>query len=203
MSVKKSGSEFFVEVSSGQREFGATGFKTIVRNLATGISTTLSGDATEEIETIASAKESTVGASATTGEKTVAISNGGTLEDGMVFDDGAGNKYYIEEINATTITLRKALVADIAFGATLTEVGNTGIYLVPVTIATAGQYGIRISNPGLNMRIKEIQVAVEDVILTDVNDAMVAGFTAINTQLDQIQNSVENADESNFTVYSS
>lgn len=203
MSVKKTGSEFFVEVSSNQREFEATGFKTVVRNLVTGESNVLSVDAYEEVETINTPKESTVGASATAGEKTITISSGGELLDGMVFDDGVGNKYYIEDITSNVITLRKPLVADIAFGATLTEVGNTGIYIVPITISSAGHYGIRISNPSLNMRIKEIQITVEDVVMTDIHDTMVQRFDAIDAQLNQIQDSVDNSGESNFTVYSS
>jgi len=203
MSIKKTGTEFFVEVSSGQREFAKSGFKVVVRNLATGVSDALAIDGTEEVETIDTAKTSTVAASATIGDRVVTLSSGGELLDGMVFDDGQGNKYYIEELANDVVTLRKPLVADLAFGDTLTEVGNTGIYLIPITINAAGQYGVRISNPGLNMRIKEIQIAVEDVVLADLATTVDTQFAGVVAQLNQLQDSVDSQGDSNFEVYSS
>ncbi len=203
MSIKKTGSTFYVQVSSGQREFDADGFKTVIRNLATGDSDTLVVDGTEEVEQIVDAKTSTTGAIATAGERTISISAGGELLDGMIFDDGSGNKYYIESITADTIFLKKSLVADIAFGITLTEVGNTGIYSIPVTIAVAGIYGVRVSNPSLNMNIKEIQIGVEDVVMSDLNATMSSNYANINAKLDIIKETVDTQSEALFEVYSS
>lgn len=203
MSIKKAGEQFFVEVSSHQRVFGASGFKTVVTNLATGESTVLGIDGTEEIEQIDSPATATTAAAASAGEKTITLSDGGSLTDGMVFDDGAGNKYYIEELNGNVIKLKTPLVADVDAGTTLTQVGNTGIYSFPITINTAGIYGIRISNPSINMRTKELQVEVLDVNLQDIYNILEQQSQTINSKLDSIQNGLDNQSSSDFEVYSS
>jgi len=53
------------------------------------------------------------------------------------------------------------------------------------------------------MRIKEIQVGVEDVVLSDVNTTMNTKLDGITAQLGQLQDSVDNQGASSFEVYSS
>ena len=66
---------------------------------------------------------------------------------GQRFDDGAGNLYSITATTTDTISIKGALVADIADATALASVGNTGIYKTTVTLAAPGEYFVSLSHP--------------------------------------------------------
>ena len=200
--IKKIGVPFFVELNSHQKYFGASGFITKIVNLSDGTITEAQNDAVEIVENIASPATSTVDAAAAVGTRSITVQSGGGLQDGMVFEDANGNKYYIESIVGDVINLKFPLEQAIAFGDTLTQVGNTGIYKIELTISSLGNYGIYISNPSIGLRSKGIQYTMKDVVLEDVDAKLDTEFATINDKLNELHNEIINSDEQDFTVFS-
>jgi len=200
--IKKIGVPFFVELNSHQKFFGATGFVTKVVNLTDGTITTLQNDANEIVEDIASPETSTADAAAAVGAKSIQVQSGGGLLDGMVFADANGNKCYIESVVGDTINLKFPLSQAIAYGDTLTQVGNTGIYKIELTVNAIGNYGIYVSNPSIGLRSKGIQYTIKDVVLEDVDNKLDTEFSTINAKLNELHNEIINSDEQDFTVFS-
>jgi len=196
------GTPFFVELNSHQKFFGASGFVTKVVDLADGTITTAVNDGVEIAESIVAPATSTVDAAAAAGAKQVVVQSGGGIVDGMVFEDASGNKYYVENVIGDIIHLKFPLSDGIAFGDTLTQVGNTGIYKIELTINALGNFGIYISNPSINLRSKGIQYTIKDVVLEDVDAKLDAEFADINSKLDGITASMANSDTEDFTVFS-
>jgi len=199
--IKKKGVPFHIELNSHQKYFGATGFVTKVANLLTGAVSTLPNDAEEIIEEIDSPATATVDQAAAAGSRQIVVQSGSTLQDGMVFKDENNNMYYISKIEGNTIYTKFPLKEDIAYGSTLTQVGNTGIYMVEVTINEVGSFGVYISNPSIDLRTKGIQYTIKEIMLEDVAQSIEDNFSTVNQKLDSIQASLENADSENFTVY--
>jgi len=200
--IKKVGTPFYVELNSHQKFFGSSGFVTKVVNLADGTITTAANDGVEIVETISTPATSTVDAAAAIGSKQITVQSGGGILDGMVMEDANGNKYYVENVIGDVVHLKFPLTAGIAFGDTLTQVGNTGIYKIQLTINTTGNFGIYISNPSINLRSKGIQYTIKDVVLEDVDAKLDTGFAAINVRLASIETGLANSDTEDFTVFS-
>ncbi len=200
--IKKMGTPFFVELNSHQKFFGASGFVTKVVNLADGTITTAANDGVEIVETIATPGTSTVDAAAAAGTKQITVQSGGGILDGMVLEDANSNKYYVENVIGDVIHLKFPLAEGIAFGDTLTQVGNTGIYKIELTINTLGNFGIYIANASINLRSKGIQYTIKDVVLEDVDAKIDAEFAAVNSKLDDIAAGMANSDSEEFTVFS-
>jgi hypothetical protein len=200
--IKKMGTPFFVELNSHQKFFGASGFVTKVVNLADGTITTAANDGVEIVETIANPETSTVDAAAAAGAKEIVVQSGGGIADGMVIEDANGNKYYVDNVVGDVIHLKFPLSEGIAFGDTLTQVGNTGIYKIELNINTIGNFGIYISNASINLRSKGIQYTIKDVVLEDVDAKIDAEFEAVHTKLDNIVAGMANSDSEEFTVFS-
>lgn len=200
--VKKTGVPFFIEMNSHQRHFGATGFDTKIIDLTSGVITPLGSDAEEVIETVTTPATATAGAAAGAGDKVITLEAGSTLSDGNVIKDTANNMYYVESIAGNQLRLKFPLEAPIAFGDTLTQVGNTGLYKLTITINTAGNYGVYISNPSIDMRSKGAQFTVKDIILEDVDAKVDTKSAEIIAKLDALQATIEAAEQTDFTVYS-
>jgi len=200
--IKKVGTPFYLELNSHQKFFGASGFVTKVVDLADGSITTAANDGVEITETIATPGTATVDAAAAAGTKQITVQSGGGIEDGMVFADGNGNKYYVDKVVGDVLTLKFGLLDGIAYGDTLTQVGNTGIYKIELTINSAGNFGIYIANPSINLRSKGIQYTMKDVVLEDVDAKLDTEFAAINAKLDSIEAGITNSDTEDFTVFS-
>lgn len=199
--IKKSGTPFYLELNSHQKFFGASGFVTKIVDLAGGGIITAANDGVEIVEVVATPAVSTVNAAAAAGVKQLDVQSGGGILDGMVFEDANGNKYYVEKVVGDTIHLKFPLTQGIAFEDTLTQVGNTGIYKIEVTISTAGNYGIYIANPSIDLRSKGIQYTIKDVVLEDVDTKITTEFAAVNTKLDDIAASIANSNSEEFTVF--
>jgi len=129
------------------------------------------------------------------------VQSGHTLEDGMVFADANGNKYHIDSVVGDTINLKFALEQAIAFGDTLTEVGNTGIYKIEITISDAGNYGIYISNPSIGLRSKGIQYTVKDIVIEDIAVKIDILAASLDAKLNEIESQVDDSETHDFTVF--
>jgi len=200
--IKKTGVPFHVELNSHQKYFGATGFITKVANLIDGTISVSPNDAEEIVEEIETAKTASVAAAAAAGARTISVESS-ELEDGMVFDDGKGNMYYIESATADTITLKFPLKEAIAYGDTLTQVGNTGVYKIELNMAAEGNYGVYISNPNIDMRMTGMQIAVRDIIVEDVYEKVQETYDDLSARLAEVQSAVTSSAENDFEVYSS
>jgi len=200
--IKKMGTPFFLELNSHQKFFGASGFTTKVVNLVDGTITQAANDGVEIVETIASPAESTVDAAAAAGTKQITVQSGGGISDGMVFEDANGNKYYVEKVVGDVIYTKFPISEGIGYGDTLTQVGNTGIYSIELTINTAGNYGIYISNPSINLRSKGIQYTIKEIVLEDVDSKLNAEFATLNAKIDELHLEIQNSEDQDFTVFS-
>jgi malate/lactate dehydrogenase len=199
--IKKKGIPFFVELNSHQKYFGTTGFVTKVVDLTSGLISTVSNGASEIVEDISDAGTATVDAAAAIKDKSIVVQSGHSLSGGMVFEDANGNKYYIESVDDTTINLKFPLEEPIAFGDTLTQVGNTGIYKIEITIRDAGNYGIYISNPAIGLRSKGIQCTIKDIVIEDIADKIDTLAASLQTALEEIESTADDSETHDFTVF--
>lgn len=202
--IQKTGQPFFFNLNGHRRHFGATGFVIKLANLDTNEVSTIAALAPELMETISSPHLGTMDVATAIGSKSLIVAAGSNISDGDVVETPAGDMYYVEGVSGNTVTLKYPLSAPLSFGDALTQVGNLGIYNVEVVVALAGSYSIMIENPEINMRLKAIQVTVQDVVVGDISDQMAENFTNITTQLGEISTAVAAAgDSADFTVYSS
>ena len=199
--IKKTGTPFFVELNSHQKYFGASGFITKVVNLTDGTISIASNDAVEIVDVIDTPATSTVDAAAAEGAKQITVQSGGGITDGMVFEDANGNKYYVEEVTGDVLKLKFPLTQGIAFGDTLTEVGNSGIYKIELTINAPGNYGVYIANSSINLRSKGIQYTVKDIVVDDIATKIDILADSLNTALGEIESKVDDSKTHDFTVF--
>lgn len=90
--------------------------------------------------------------------------------------------YYVKEVTATTVELFVTLRNDIIDGTLLEQVGNTGIYKVPIAIPQIGFYTIVVKNPNFQMLNRETTVKI---IAEDITDAHIK-LDAIIPKVDSI-----------------
>ena len=201
--IQKTGQPFFFNLNGHRKYFGATGFVIKLANLDTNEVTTVVATAPELMETIASPHSGAMDVATAIGSKSLVVAVGSNIVDGDVIQTSAGDIYYVEGVSGNIVTLQYPLSAPLSFGDGLVQVGNLGIYNVEVTISTAGSYSIMIENPEINMRLKAIQVSVQDTVVEDISDQMAVNFNNITTQLGEISTAVAaSTDSAEFTVYS-
>jgi hypothetical protein len=200
MIIAQKSKTFEITINSKQKHFGVTNFIVKTINLNDGSTTTNNVDVTEVIEDISDPAEATVGETALRGTKTIKVADGSELTDGMVFKDENGNMYYIEEINGDTITTKMELVEDIAYNSKLTQVGNTGIYKVPMQIDAVSKYNVVISNPGVNLRNLATYVDVREHSIDDVATKIDNKSDEIISKIEEIKKEIDAADGSDYEV---
>lgn len=163
----------------------ASSFSMIIKSMADGSDVTnLGAGSFEELTYTASGNSATTNGDALTGEKTITLASGSTLIKGEAFDDGAGNLYYITAVNGDVISLKQALVADIADGTTLNAVGNTGLYKAEAKIEDLGEYMVTISHPEFG-HIALKYITVENT-LDDIKANQDANFEELSTKLESL-----------------
>lgn len=105
----------------------------------------------------------------------------GDANDTTTLASGADPEmYYVESVTTSSpyrIYTRKSITDAITGGVTLTQVGNTGVYRVALSISTPGDYTVIVRNPTINMQnvAQAVQIIAED--LTDAHtklDTLVA-----------------------------
>ena len=203
MVLAKSGQDFQLTLNSKQKHFGITDFKVEILNLADGSVEVKNVNVVEIIKNISDPKTATVVSDALKGTKTISVKNS-TLEDGMVFSDGNGNMYYIEEItdNGATIKTRAPLAEDIAANATLTQVGNTGIYKVPLNISVPGKYNVVVSNPSVNLRNLACYVEVMKFDIDDLGNKIDSQAQNIINKINEVKTTLSQSDNSDYEIVS-
>lgn len=165
--IKKANTDFYVKVDTNRDLFGeAAGFKASYVNDATGTVVDVANSFTEVVRSVTGASD-TASAAAIAGEKVVSLNDATGFVDGDSVSDANGNIYYVESIVGTDLHLKSKLVADVASGDAITQVGNTGIYRVLMNIPTAGDYTVIVSNPDVNMQNIAFPVTVLDEVLDD------------------------------------
>lgn len=204
MVLAKASQDFQLTLNSRQKHFGVTNFKVEVINLADGSVLNVGNvNVVEVIKNVSDPKTATVTADALKGTKTIKVKDS-TLVDGMVFNDGNGNLYYIEEIDddGATIKTRVPLVADIAANATLTEVGNTGIYKIPLNISVPGKYNVVISNPSVNLRNLAAFVEIMKYDIDDLGNKIDSQAQNIVDKINEVKAEVSQTDSSDYEIVS-
>jgi len=201
MILAKAGQVFELTVNSRQKHFGVKNFEVKTINLADGSVSKDNVEVTEVIENIDSPAEATVAADALAGTKTIKVTDN-SLKDGMVFKDENGNMYYIEEVKDDTITTRVPLKQDISTNSKLTQVGNTGIYKVPVNIPAVGKYNVVISNPSVNLRNLAAFVEVVEYTLDDLGNKIDTAKDAVVQKVDSVLEQLQHSDNSDYEIVS-
>lgn len=133
----KSGAPFFPLIETGFDVLGEEANFSIAKltNVSDGTPVVNANDGvfTEIMEDDNGHTGTTVGA-AVIGDATITLTAGDTLEIGDVFNDGAGNLYYIVSKVGDVIGIKGKLVADIADASAIAFAGNTGVYKVNMQI---------------------------------------------------------------------
>jgi len=200
MILAKAGQDFELTINSKQKYFGVENFNVKTINLADGSVSQTNVSVTEVIEAVDSPATATVAEEAPKGTKTIKVSDDSTLTDGMVFKDENGNMYYIESVDSGTIKVRKELVADIAYNSTLTQVGNTGIYKIPVNIPNPGKYNVVISNPSIDLRNLAAFVEVVQYTTDDLGTKIEDSTNYLDGKIEEIKQAINTSDDSDFEV---
>jgi len=184
--VKRSiGENFKVVISTKKTLFGvpSSDFKVYfapVNDLTN--KTEVAGGLTEAIIPIADADKhtATTTAAAQYGSRLLYVdSSASTLQEGDVIEYAAGKYAYIMRIAGDKIYLKTPLRANVASGATLTQVGNTGEYTTPdiainetgefIVVVEGSDYGILVEQ-----RVKIIDPNAGNVIDPDAPNEAVA-----------------------------
>ena len=203
MVFAKAGQDFQLTLNSKQKHFGVTNFNVEIINLADGTVTQENVSVVEIVKNIANPASAKVASDALKGQKTINVSDS-SLKDGMVFKDPNGNMYYIESVdtNKNTITTRVALKADIAANGELDEVGNTGIYKIPLNITEPGKYNVAINNPSANLRNLAAFIEVMKYDLDDLGTIVESSTTEINNKIDTMAKTLSNEDNTDYQIVS-
>lgn len=203
MIFAKANQDFQLTINSKQKHFGVKNFDVKVVDLASGQVTKQNVDVEEVIEQIENPASAKTAQDALAGQRTIKVTDS-TLADGMVFKDPNGNMYYIESVDTDNgiITTKVPLKEDIPANSTLTQVGNTGIYKVPLNIANPGKYNVVISNPEVNLRNLAAFVEVFKFDIDDIGDKIDTQTQAILDKIQEIKSAIANQDDSDYEVVS-
>lgn len=174
----KTAATFTPTVDSNRDVFGATGFKISYMNKSNGTVTAVTGDLAEVLKTVDGNTAAASGLIAA-GGRIIEVDDGTQFADGDTIKDANDNFHYILSITANSIEVKSPIKVDIADASTLTQVGNTGIYYINMSIPTEGSYNVIISNPTLNMQNEIVPVEIKDEVLDDVH----AKLDEIKTEL--------------------
>lgn len=203
MVLAKAGQEFQLTLNSKQKHFGVTNFNVETINLEDGTVEKQNVNVVEIIKSIDNPATATVVADALKGQKTISVKDSNIL-DGMVFKDANGHMYYIESVdtNNNTITTRIPLVEDIAANDTLNQVGNTGIYKIPLNITKPGKYNVAINNPSVNLRNLASFVEVMQFDIDDLGNKIETSRDELSKKIDAISNKLDHSDGSDYEIVS-
>jgi len=203
MVLAKAGQEFQLTLNSKQKHFGVTNFHVEIITLADGTVVEENVNVVEVIKNIDNPATAKVAEDALKGQRTIKVTDS-SLTDGMVFKDANGNMYYIESVDTdnNTITTRVPLREDIAANSTLTQVGNTGIYKIPLNIAQPGKYNVVVSNPDANLRNLAAFVEVMQYDLDDLGSKIDSKAQDLSDKLDDVAAQLSNADSSDYEIVS-
>lgn len=171
---------FYAQVLMDRQDFNkAAGFSASLLKLSDNTLTTLAGSFTELVKDVTPAHTATVSGETPIGRNYIKVVAGHNIADGDVIKDANDNMYYVMKAEATKLTLKQPVYAIITDASTLTQVGNTGYYKLPVTIDTVGKYTILVNNPAVDMYSYPISIEVLDNNEDTLKAAMDANTTTI------------------------
>ena len=134
--------------------------------------TSVSGGISEVVETIATGTEhtATTSASAKYGDTSISVSSGHNIVSGDVIEYATGLYAYVTKATSTKLYLRTPILQAVASGATLTQVGNTGVYeTANIAIAGAGEYLVTIEAPEYGIMVED-RIRVVDNTVASATD---------------------------------
>ena len=175
--VKTVNTDFFLKVLTGKNLYNVdgAGFKCYYLNESTGDITQVTEPFSEIISNV-SAETATL-SSDVEGLKILPVDDIGNIKDGDVINID-NSYYYIESISGNNIYLN--VPCDLhSSGATVTTVGNTGIYKVKLNIPDIGDYTAFVSNANINMQNHSCSISIRDV----VNDDIATSLTNLNDEI--------------------
>jgi len=153
MSVEiKSGVASFVAVDTDFDVFGdANSFGIEIINAESGsvVTNEYSGAVFEEVMWTDPGHSATTSGTQLAGASSITVNPASnTVVAGDRISDGS-NIYYVTDVSGdkATIYIKGSLAADIADATTLSTVGNTGIYKIPIQITDTGDYFVNFSHP--------------------------------------------------------
>lgn len=165
---KQANVDFYIKISTGNNLYNldTTKFKGYVLSEIDGTITPLTNTFSEIVNTVVSVNSALV--NGIEGVKTFEVANGSIFNDGEVIQIDS-YYYYIENIIGNTITTNVQVNLHIA-GATVSTVGNTGIYKVKSNISTAGDYTAFIANAEINMQNTPCPITIVDASNADISE---------------------------------
>lgn len=143
--------------------------------------TTVAGGLIEAIESIGTAHTATASANAAYGASVINVNAGHNIESGDVIEYATGLFAYVTKAMDTKLYLRTKIRTSIASGATLTQVGNTGLYKTSdIAIASEGEYFVSIEASEYAMFVESrIAIIDESTTATIDGDAPVYSEVAV------------------------
>jgi hypothetical protein len=143
--------------------------------------TVVAGGMSEAVETVAVPHEATLSSSASYGATYFNVSTGHDIEAGDVIQYAVGHYAYVSKVTATKLYLRTKARLAVSSGATITQVGNTGLYkTADFGIPTEGEFLVSIEAPEYGI-IVESRVGIVDatVVTTVDSDAPIYSEVAV------------------------
>jgi hypothetical protein len=132
--------------------------------------TSVAGGLTEAVETIDTPNTATLAASAAYGSQLLIAQSGHTIEAGDVIEYATGKMAYVAKVVGEKIYLRTKLQTGVASGATITQVGNTGLYnTVDFSIPSIGEYLVTIEAPEYGIMVESRVGIVEESEATPID----------------------------------
>jgi hypothetical protein len=160
MTVKRAGKVFYVKVDTDNDRYDVAG-TFVLEHVNDATKQLVRVDAEfEEVTRETDGRTSTVSEAVSAGGTSVHAA--GDIAQGDVFEDPHGEKYYVCSAEDGALRLRRPLVNDLHPGDVLTEAGNTGVYMCPLSIDQEGEYTIIVRNPEAGMQNTALSVTIEE-----------------------------------------
>ncbi len=177
MSVKKVDELFYVKIDSNRDVYNASGFEVRYVNDETNAEVIIQ-EVVEEIILSHDGHTATNSGTTSVGSKVMSVSSSDLVTGDVILV--LSDYYYIKEVVGNELHLYTPIITEIPNGTSIAQVGNSGIYRVPITIPSIGYYTIIILNDGLNVMNRQASVKI---IPEDITDA--------HTKLDDITSKVD------------
>ena len=131
--------------------------------------TVVSGGMTEKVDTVTTPHTATVANAVSYGATYIDVDSGHDIVSGDVIEYDTGKYVYVTKATSTRLYLRTKVRANVSAGATLTQVGNSGVYkTAEFAIGTVGEYIVTIESPEhaliVEDRIRIVDTSVDVVI---------------------------------------
>jgi len=177
MSVKKVNELFYVKIDSNRDVYNASGFEVRYVNDETNAEVIIQ-EAVEEIILSHDGHTATSSGVSLVNSKVITTAASDIASGDVILV--LSNYYYIKEVIGNELHLYTPIITEIPDASSITQVGNSGIYRVPITIPSIGYYTVIILNNSLNVMNREASVKI---IPEDITDA--------HTKLDDITSKVD------------